>query len=93
MPEAAMHKDDCIPARQHDVRSAGQIPVVQPVTQTSGEEPLSQIEFGSRVLSPDSGHHSGPDFRRNYINQRISTVARGAELYRLPKTLETAKLA
>ena len=61
MPEAAMHKYDCIPARQHNVRSAGQLLVVQPVTQSSGEESLSQVEFGSRVLSPDSGHHSGPD--------------------------------
>lgn len=92
MPEAAMHKDNRVPPGKHNIGSTRQFPVVKSIAQAEGKEPLPKGQFRLSILPPDSGHHSGPDFRRNYINHRISILARDAKLYRLGKTPEASRL-
>lgn len=92
MPEAAIHKDNSVPLGKDYIGSTRQFPIVQSIAQAEGKEPFPKDQLRLCVLPPDSGHHSGPYFRRNYINHRISILARDAKLYRLGKTPEASRL-
>jgi hypothetical protein len=56
MPKAAMHKQCDVPLRKNKVRSARQIFPVKSKTETKRMSCLSDTNFRSRVLSPDTRH-------------------------------------
>lgn len=59
VPKAAMHEDDCVMLRKHEVRSPGDILRMQPVTEATCMKRPPKHQFGLRVLSLDPGHHAG----------------------------------
>lgn len=56
MPEAAMHKDDLSPAREHKVRLPRQVRLVQPIPVTHAVDDLPNAHFGLRILVLDTPH-------------------------------------
>lgn len=59
VPEAAMHEDDCVMLRKHEVGSPGDILRMQPVTEAARMKCPPKHQFGLRVLPLDPGHHPG----------------------------------
>jgi len=62
VPEASVHEDGCLVARQDDVGPTGQVPAMQAKSvslfvQNSPHDPL-----GAGVASADTGHYSASDF-------------------------------
>jgi len=56
VPEAAVDKNNRFVFRQHNIRFAGQFFVVQPVTESFGEQKFSHKHLGLCILTPDPAH-------------------------------------
>ena len=56
MPEAAVHKDNCMKPAEYDVGLAGQILPVDPEAKTLPVKATPNEKFRLRVPSPDSRH-------------------------------------
>lgn len=54
MPEAAMHEDNSVPFRQHQIWFAGEVRRVQPVSEASAPQLCSHLQFRAGVLAPDT---------------------------------------
>ena len=54
MPEAAMHEDNSVPFRQHQIWFAGEVRRVQPVSEASPPQLCSHSQFRAGVLAPDT---------------------------------------
>lgn len=57
MPEAAIHEDGGLRSDERHVWSARQLPVVQPISQTSRMQRLAHQQFDLGVATTDAGHH------------------------------------
>lgn len=78
VPEAAMYQYDRSVARQHDVRTARQSPVVKAESQTCSVEVGANDQFGPCVAAPDSGHHPGPGLPIDDVGQgHLPNAVRG----------------
>jgi hypothetical protein len=59
MPETAMHEDDRLAFRKHEIWSSHDSFRMQPVPEAARMERPPKSQFRLRVLSPDPGHHPG----------------------------------
>lgn len=59
MPETSMHEDHGTMLGQHDIRRAGQPPIVQPEPEACTVESASNYPFGPGILPADRRHHAG----------------------------------
>jgi len=62
VPEASMNKDNCPVLRENEIRLARQSPVMQLVSETFSEQKLSDKNFRTCVLAPDSLHIKASGF-------------------------------
>ena len=54
MPEAAMHEDNSLPFRQHQIWFAWKVLGVQSISEASAPELCSHLQFRAGVLAPDT---------------------------------------
>ena len=59
MPEATVHEDDLPPAREDEIRSARQLPPVEPISVAKPVDQAANGHLGARSLVPDPGHDFG----------------------------------
>jgi hypothetical protein len=56
VPEAAVYKQNRTELRKHQIRPSRQLPVVQPISETSSVQQLSDQQLGLCVGAPDRRH-------------------------------------
>lgn len=85
MPEAAMYQYYGSVARQHDVRTARQSPVMKAESQTRSMQVGADDQLGLCVAAPDSRHHPGPGLPIDYVGQgHLANACRGERAACLP---------
>jgi hypothetical protein len=75
MPEATMHQDRGLPAREYKVGSTWQTGDVDAVAKTHSPQSRPELQLRLGVLAADSRHHSGPRGSVDYINHGVAARA------------------
>ena len=60
MPEAPVHEEHGLEARQDKIRTSRKLFAMEPISQTSAMQRPSQQEFRASILSADARHHPRP---------------------------------
>ncbi len=68
MPKTPLDQNCRPPLGQHNIRRAGQPPVVQTEAQAARVEGTAKGDFWARVFAPNAGHHAGAGCWINDIN-------------------------
>lgn len=63
VPKTAMHEDDLSPTWKNQIRTARQIPMVNPISVALGVKNFTQEQFGGRILAFHS-LHGAPSYGR-----------------------------
>ena len=77
VPEAAVNEAHGFEASEHEVRSSGETPIMQSVSETASVKCPSKSELGLRAPVPDSRHHARPGGWIHYV--RHYRLRRSAE--------------
>lgn len=72
VPKTALNQDGGAPLRKHDVRRAGQSPIVQAEAEATGMECAPKGNLRAGMLTPDARHHPRAGRGINDIDHRIS---------------------
>jgi hypothetical protein len=75
MPKASVHKDRQPSARENDVRTAGQLFLVQSVTESTGVKCLPELQFGPRVFRSNTRHAFAAFYWGKDIGHMFTSVA------------------
>lgn len=70
MPKTAMNKAYRSELTKHEIRSAGEFPVVQTVSQATGMKSPAESKFRLRVPAADSSHHARTGSLVYYVRHR-----------------------
>lgn len=73
VPEAAVHMDQRVIFRQHDVRLTRNIFCVKPETEAKSVQPLAKKHFRARILRPNAGHHPAASSFVDYVQNLVIT--------------------
>jgi hypothetical protein len=57
VPEATMHKNDCLMLAKNNVRMAGKTTNVQTISKATGGKESSHYKFGLCILAANTTHH------------------------------------
>ena len=71
MPEAAVHEDDRMPLRKHDVGMAGQFGGLKAVAESQGVKVAAHKHLRLRVLRPNPAHDFAPLLWRYGVHQEM----------------------
>ena len=72
MPEAAVNEAYCSKLTKHQIRCAGEFPVVKTISQATSMQSPTESEFGLRIPAADSSHHAGTGSLIHYVRHRRS---------------------
>lgn len=73
VPEAAMHDNQSVIFRQHDVWLTQNIFCVKPETEAKSVQPLAKKNFRARILRPNAGHHPATSSFVDYVHNLLIT--------------------
>jgi hypothetical protein len=74
MPEAPVDKDACVVLPQDNVRMAGKLSRIKPVTETAAPQIMPHDDFRFRVSRPDCGHVPVPLLSRQDIHLQTAVL-------------------
>lgn len=82
MPEASVHKNNCFPLRENDVRLARKIFAVKAESKSDTMKNRTNLDLGRRVPAPDAAHIPTSSGLIESIHGTIPTLERVSELWR-----------
>src|SRR6056297_2530292 len=85
VPETTVHHHDYTIFGEDKIGPAGRDEPGKPIAISTGMEQSADAKFRNRVLTPNTGHHFGTLFRRNYVSQEQT----GLVLVAVPSILST----
>ena len=75
VPEAAVNKDDGTTGRKDQIRFSWQATVMEAKPESARMKSSANCQFGPRVLSANTGHHSTARSAIDDVNQRLEASA------------------
>ena len=75
VPKAAVHEQDSTPLREHQIRSARQIPTMQTEPESARVKRATHGQFWLRPLRADTRHDPGANVGRNGVGHSIVSTA------------------
>ncbi len=70
-----MHETDSPEAAEDQIRRTRELPIMKAIPETTRMQRPPKYHLRFRVLSTDSGHHSRPNGRIDYIDHGVSCIA------------------